>query len=79
MPNKDCPSCTKCGCAPRGYLELFETVSEARCQHCQQHISVREMSKVLDTYSDDEIMAEGFETGRMLCEDDLDLDDDYRD
>ncbi len=78
MNSKNCPPCPKCGCPPQGYLELFETVSAARCQHCQQPINVREMAKVLDSYSDDEILAEGAEAGRLLCEE-QEFDDDYRD
>jgi hypothetical protein len=30
------------------------------------------MAKSLDSYSDAEIMAEGEETGRLLCDDDFD-------
>ncbi len=68
----ECPPCPKCGCRPHGYLELFETVNWARCQHCQQNIDVRNIAKSLDSYSDAEIMAEGEETGRLLCDDDFD-------
>lgn len=76
MPQQQCPPCPKCGCHPQGYLELFETVNCARCQHCQKEINVREMAQVLGSYSDAEIVAEGEKTGRLLCDDD-DSDHDF--
>jgi len=37
-------------------------------------INVREMALILDNYTDEEIAAEGEETGRLLCDDDTSQD-----
>ncbi|MDP6962948.1 MAG: hypothetical protein QGF46_02155 [Planctomycetota bacterium] len=66
------PPCPNCGCRPHGYLELFETVENARCQHCQESINVRGMAQALDAFSDREIVAEGEANSSLLDEDDPD-------
>ena len=61
---------------PKGISSCLRPLTVRRCQHCQEAINVREMTLVLDAYTDEEIAAEGEETGRLLCDDD-DTDHDF--